>query len=78
MIKELKDFGSEKMSYGNVYIESDIRELKKRGFSKTKILDTIAERIHARYNDISFTRGKRIAKKIYEGKPTTIKDWSRQ
>ena len=65
------------MSYGNVYIERDIRDLKEEGKLKTKIIEIIGKRIHARYSDISVSRGKIIAKKLYEGKNTSEKDWAR-
>jgi len=65
------------MSYGNVYIKADIRKLKKRGWTKTQIVDVLGAKINDRYSDISITRGKRIVKKLYEGKNTTFKDWAR-
>ena len=63
------------MSYGNVYIQEDIKGLKADGRGKEEILDIIAGRIHSRYPDISLPKARVIAQKNYEGRKTTRSDW---
>lgn len=64
------------MSYGNVSISSDIRSLKAAGHPKTRIVDRLSKKIRDRYPDIPAVRARRIVSKIYEGKETTLADWS--
>lgn len=45
------------MSYGGVYIQFDIRDLRNQGKPKAKIIDIISRRIHERYNDITLKDG---------------------
>lgn len=59
------------MSYGSVYIESDIEKLKKAGYSKRYIIRVIAHRIRYRYSDISMKGSKRIALDSYNGKDSS-------
>jgi len=60
------------MSYGEVYIESDIKKLKKAGYKKQTIIRVISRRIKYRYSDIPSKDAQRIATQIYEGKNS---DW---
>ena len=63
------------MSYGNIYILSEISKLKAHGFNKQRVINLIANRINSRYPEISITRGKVIAKKLYEGQLPSQADW---
>jgi hypothetical protein len=63
------------MSYGIVHIESDIGNLKKSGYSKTKIISILAEKYKTRYPSASLAKAERLIEKIYEGKATRKEDW---
>lgn len=64
------------MSYGMDYIESDTRKLKRYGLTKNQIVKIISRRINWRYPDIPISRGETIAKKTYEGRETSVRDWA--
>ena len=57
------------MSYGNVYIIADL----KKGLSEKRV----AEKIKARYPDISMSRAEQIARTLKEKGDVGI-DWSRK
>ena len=56
------------MSYGSVYIESDINKMKQAGYSKKYIITIISKRIRYRYPSISIKGAKKIALDAYNGK----------
>jgi hypothetical protein len=56
------------MSYGSVYIESDINKLKNLKYSKRTIVRVIAQRIRYRYPDISRSGAIQIAVDTLNGK----------
>jgi hypothetical protein len=63
------------MSYDIVHIESDVENLKKSAYSKTKIISILAEKYKTIYPSISLAKAKRLIEKIYEGKQTRKEDW---
>jgi hypothetical protein len=63
------------MSYGIVHIESDVENLKKSSYSKTKIISMLAKKYKTMYPSVSMAKAKRLIEKIYEGKPTRKEDW---
>ncbi len=56
------------MSYGSVYIKSDIDKLKKAKYSKRTIVNIIAHRIRYRYPNITIKDSIKTALAAYEGK----------
>ena len=65
------------MSYGVVYIQSDIAEMRKKGYSDMKIIRAITSNLRSRYPDMQRVKAKRIAYKVLNKIPTTVEDWSR-
>ena len=63
------------ISYGSVYIENDIKQLKNAGWSPDDIDMEIAIRINRRYPDISIERARKIATKTRLGRKITKADW---
>ena len=62
------------MSYGSVYIASDIGKLKSAGYSKRYIIRIISRRIKYRYSYLSIKDAKRIATDSYNGNSES-KNW---
>jgi hypothetical protein len=59
------------MSYGEVYIESDINKMQKAGYKKKFIINTIVKRIRYRYPDITKIAATRIALGVYNNSDTS-------
>jgi hypothetical protein len=56
------------MSYGDVYIETDLRRLKNQGKTKAQAIQIVAGRIKERYPDITKADCVKIATNVSNGK----------
>jgi len=63
------------MSYGMVYIQSDINRMKKKGATNSEIVDVIGRRIKVRYPRMSKDQCEDIVRKSLNKEDITSRDW---